>query len=170
MFWFLKLPRVTETLSSHSWKSLTFRAGSPSATASAMALAPAGRTKQSPKLITWMLRRCFKACKDRSLLDCDCALFILHQKFMKSKKHLLNSFIFQGWNLLKSDYFKANIKLLVWLYLGINGNKPSTPRWFKNIKQLCIKELKLFWLMVVCDEDAYLAHLHRKLFNAAHKL
>jgi len=40
----------------------TLRIGSPSDTVSAMAMAPSERTRQSPKLITWTLRKCFRAC------------------------------------------------------------------------------------------------------------
>lgn len=50
--------------------SLTLRIGSPSDTLTAIALAPSGRTKQSPKFITWMLRKCFKACEDTDSICC----------------------------------------------------------------------------------------------------
>lgn len=49
-------------------QNVTLRIGSPSDTLSAIAIAPAGRTRQSPKFITWMLRRCFRACKRYTLL------------------------------------------------------------------------------------------------------
>lgn len=54
----------------HFQSSLTLRMGSPSDTVSAIALAPSGRTRQSPKLITWMLRRCFSAWNNKTTFCC----------------------------------------------------------------------------------------------------
>ena len=55
----------------------TLRIGSPSDTVSAMAMAPSERTRQSPKLITWTLRKCFRACE---VTHCNICIYLVVSK------------------------------------------------------------------------------------------
>jgi len=72
---------------SKTYHMLTLRIGNPADTLSAIALAPAGRTRQSPKLITWMLRRCFRACENTHTFLEHVKLIVMNS-FFKESLHL----------------------------------------------------------------------------------